>query len=213
MSHRLLLVLALAPSCARADVLFDNFAPGNTYLGNAGWTLINGGPLQAHVEDAAVFSVIGGSFYLTSLDLAVGHLFGPNVLHVYIHADAGGLPGAVLEQTTVIDQMPTMSTSPTLCPPPVHVPLAGTTLLTPGVSYWIHLSTDTTTDSWAAWNENTTGDIGLRADRWDGGPWTPHTGHPRGTFRVFGDVVPAPGAAPITALGLGLLATRRRRAR
>lgn len=199
-----------ASSVARAEILFSNFGPGNTYLGNAGWTLINGGPLQAHVEDAARFGVASGAFSLTGLDLAVSHLFGPNVLHVYIHADASGLPGPLLEQVTVVDQMPTMPTKPNVNPPPVHVALSGSTVLQAGGLYWIHLSTETSTDSWAAWNENITGDLGLRADRWDEGPWTPHTGNPRGAFRIYGTEIPGPGGVIVLAGGV-LAALRRRR--
>ncbi len=210
--HRFWVVaVCLAASTARADILFNNFAPNNTYLGNAGWTVINGGPVQAHIEEAATFSVTGGDFFLASLDLAVGHLFGPNTLHVFIHADDNGVPGAVIEQTTVFDQMPTMSTSPTVCPPPVHVALSRSTILEAGAWYWIHLSTDTTTGSWAAWNENIVGDVGLRAFRENGGPWMPHTGHPRGTFRVLGNPVPAPGALAAMGLGVCPLVRRRRR--
>lgn len=204
-------IVACLAGTAPADVvLFDNFAPGDRYLGNTGWTLMNGGPLQAHIEDAAVFTVSGGDFALSTITLAVGLLGGPNVLHVSVHADGGGVPGAVLGAVTLTDRMPMLPTDPSDNPPPVVADFAGSITLLGGVDYWISLSSDTTTDSWAAWNQNTTDDLGLRAWRQDGGAWSPHTGDPRGTFRVRGELVPTPaGAMVFAAAALG--AARRRR--
>lgn len=199
-------------TAARADVLFSNFGPGDSYLGNAGWSLANGGPFGAHLEDAVIFTVgaNGGSdYFFNSAEFGIGLLFGPNVLHVTLHSDSGGVPGAILEQVTVIDGMGPLSTEPGDFNPPVVANFSGNTILQSGMSYWLSVSTDTSTDSWAAWNENIMGDLGLRAFRENGGPWNPSTGNPRGVFRVNATPVPAPGALALLALA-GAVARRRR---
>ena len=202
-------------STARAAVLFDNFEPPNNgYVGNVGWTVSNGVDLQVHLEQAAVFTVPGGSHFLDSVELALGHLFGPNVVHVTLHPDVGGVPGAPIRTVTVTGQINPMPTEPKNNFPPVVANFGGTTVLQGGASYWISLSSDTSvTDSWLAWNYNRTGDLGLRAERTDGGPWVTHTGDPRGAFRINGTPVPEPACAMVMLGTLGVTLRRRSRTR
>lgn len=203
-----LCALACGGAC-QADVLFSNFGPNDSYLGNTGWSLANGGPFGAHLEDAVSFIVGGPNHYFTQAEFGIGLLFGPNILHISLHADGGGVPGAVLETVTVVDGMGPLGTDPNSYNPPVVATFSGTTELHASELYWLSVSTDTSTDSWAAWNYNIVGDLGLRAWRQNGGPWNPFTGDPRGVFRVHGTPVPGPGA--IAMLAFGALAIRRRR--
>ena len=218
--RRLTCVLCVAcvvwlASPARAAVLFNNFEPPNNgYVGNVGWTVSNGIDLQVHLEQAAVFTVPGGSHFFDSVELALGHLFGPNVVHVTLHPDVGGAPGAPIRTVTVLDQINPMPTEPKNNFPPVVANFGGTTVLEGGASYWISLSSDTSvSDSWLAWNYNRTGDLGTRAHRTDGGPWQVFSGSdPRGAFRINGTPVPEPAAAiALAPAALTLLRLRRRR--
>lgn len=204
------------PAPARADVLFNNFHPvNNGYLGNTGWTVSNGIDLMVHLEQAAVFTVPAGDHFLNSIELALGHLFGPNVVHVTLRADANNAPGAAIQTVTVVDQINPMPTEPKNNFPPVVANFGGTSVLQGGTNYWVSLSSDTSVpNSWLAWNYNTTGDLGLRAQRTDGGPWSTHTGDPRGAFRVNGTPVPEPAcAAAMLVATLGLTLRRRPRTR
>lgn len=211
---RAVLVVAGAAGSTHADVVFSNFGPGNTYLGNTGWTVVNISALGGHIEESVSFTVpIGEALRLDMVEIAIGHLFGPNLLDARLHADSGGTgPGAVLEMITVVDQMLPMPTEPNVNNPLVVLGFSGASVLQPGGQYWISVSTATTEKSWAAWNENITGDQGLRAYRVDGSAWNLHAGNPRGAFRVHAS--PVPGPAGVMALGVaGSVAARERRAR
>jgi|SRR5688500_2086008 hypothetical protein len=201
-------------SSAKAVVLFNNWGPNNTYNGNTGWTVNIGAALQAHLEQASVFTVTGGDYFLNTVDLAVGHLFGPNVLFVRLHADDNNKPGAVIAQTVVVDQMQPLPSDPKVNHPPVVATFPGATLLEGGTNYWISLDVDTSvTDAWLAWNYNITNDRALRADRTDGGPWVtyPQFPEPRGTMRINATPVPEPtGVVLFAAVGMALARRRSR---
>lgn len=203
-------IFLVTSGAARADVLFNNFGPGDSYLGNTGWTVINGGPVGAHIEEASSFTVSGGDFFFTTAEFGAGHLFGPNVLIVTLHDDAAGVPGDPIESVTLVDQLLRFPNKPQTNYPPVVAPFSGGTVLRDGSTYWLSMSTVTDTDAWAAWNYNITGDLGLRAFREDSGPWSPHTGDPRGVFRVNGAPVPSPATLALP-VALALRAARRRR--
>ena len=198
---------------ARADVLFNNFGPNNSYNGNTGWTVSNGIDLQVHLEQAAVFTVTGGNHFLDSVELALGHLFGPNVVHVTVHSESAGAPGAVLQTITVNNQILPMPTDPQVNNPPIVANFGGTTVLQNGANYWVSLSSDTVEpNSWLAWNYNVIGDMGTRGHRTDGGPWQVFSGtDTRGTFRINGTPVPEPGSVAVLAALSGAALLRRRR--
>ena len=113
----------------------------------------------------------------------------------------------------VLDQINPMPTEPKNNFPPVVANFGGTTVLQGGASYWISLSSDTSVpNSWIAWNYNSTGDVGTRAHRTDGGPWQVFSGtDPRGAFRINGTPVPEPAAAlALAPASLTLLRPHRR---
>jgi len=147
-------------------------------------------------------------------ELAMGHLFGPNVLFVRLHADDNNKPGAVIAQTVVVDQMQPLPSDPKVNHPPVVATFPGATLLEGGTNYWLSLDVDTSvTDAWLAWNYNITNDRALRADRTDGGPWVtyPQFPEPRGTMRINATPVPEPtGVVLFAAVGMALARRRSR---
>lgn len=202
--------VAVGAAGASGDVLYDNFGAGDTYSLDTGWTISYGGPLAGAVYEQAVsFTVTGGDYYFDSADLAVLNNYGPDLVYLDLHADAGGNVGAVLESTSASGV-----TDPFVHAAPMNAIFSGTTLLEDGQTYWLSLRTDQT-DALASWAYNIVDDFGLRAWQLNGGGWTPVYGDPntdseRGVFRIHATAVPAPGAAGMALLAFAGFARRRR---
>jgi hypothetical protein len=181
-----LLMVALSAGSASADVLWDNFAPGNGYLGNTGWSVAWGGPFGAHIEESVSFTPTIDC-RLDRAEIAIGHLYGPNEFTMRLHADGGQGPGNILEAVVVQGQLLPFPNEPTINNPPVVITFTGNAQLAAGTKYWLSVTSVVGQDAWLAWNYNTTEDRGERAWRQDGGPWNVFNGmDPRGTFRVIG---------------------------
>src|SRR5262245_60602021 len=139
---------------ASADTLFNNFGPGNTYQTTSG---VGFGGSNPHFEQAMGFTV-NNSYLLTGGDFGISLSGGQNApFQIRVHADASGLPGAILEQVTVTTPLGSFG----LLNPPVSVQFAGTTVLSAGTQYWISMDAGPITQ--AVWNHNSTGDLGPRA--------------------------------------------------
>lgn len=198
---------------ARADVLYNNFAPGDVYDLEYGWTLSYGGPLGGDAyEDAVAFTVTGGDYYFDSADVAVNHFWGPDLVHFNLHADAAGVPGAVLDTTSASGVI-----TPGTPSSPMTANFGGDIILHNGQTYWLALRTDET-DAWLSWAFNVVNDFGLRAWQVNNGPWNPVMGIPgtdseRGVFRINGSPIPAPGMLTMLAIAgaIGLPSRHRRR--
>jgi hypothetical protein len=188
---------------APADVLFDNFGSGDSYVVDTGWSVAWGVDFGVDLDQAAVFDVTGGDYFLDTIEIAIGHLFGPNLLFIDLHTDDAGVPGAVIDSTTISDVHPFGMFNP-----PLAADFGGDVMLEEGESYWVAIST-VNDHAWFAWNYNVTGDLGLRADREDLGPWDPTSGDPRGAFRV--NATPVPAAPTLAALAMASMFGRRRR--
>jgi hypothetical protein len=204
------LMVAAAP--ASADVLYDNFGPGDTYDLEQGWTLSYGGPLGGDAfEDAVAFTVTGGDYTFDSAEFAVSLIFGPDLVYANLHEDAAGVPGAILDSTTA-----TGTATPLVHGLPMVANFGGDFVLQNGQTYWLALRTEET-DAHLSWAQNIVGDFGLRAWQVNNGPWNPVMGMPgtdseRGVFRINATLVPAPGALALLGVaGVGL--ARRRRGR
>ncbi len=204
-------VAALAmTTAASADVVFNNFGPGDTYTTGQGWTISDGAPINTDNDQGDAFTVTGGNFLLTSIEIALGYVTGTNRAFISLYNDDDGMPGAILETATVENMGPFGNQND-----PEVALFTGTTALLEGEQYWVIASSDN--NSWLAWNLNSIGDTGPHAFRANGGPWNISDGAPfegppgaagtRGAFRVNG--VPGPGA--IALLGLAGLCGRRRR--
>lgn len=194
----------------RADVLYSNFGPGDTYALDRGQTLAFGGPLGGDVYEAAVpIMATGGDYYLDRAEVAILHSWGPDLVFADIRADDGGAPGAVLESTSGSGVTPPFEWAP-----PMQLEFSGDLVLEDGVQYWLALRTDET-DAHLAWALNVVDDFGLRAWRinmqpWEVGVGTPGTDSQRQVHRIHGTVVPAPGVMTVGVAGLALMARRRR---
>jgi hypothetical protein len=206
------LALATFALCtaAHADVLYSNFAKADDYALDIGETLSYGAPLGGDAYEHAVpFTVTGGDHYLDFAEVAILHNFGPYLVYADIRADAGGVPGDILESTTGSGVTP-----PFVWSPPMALSFSGDLVLEDGQTYWLALSTEKT-DALLAWAHNVVDDFDLRAWRLNDGPWMPAFGMPgtdteRAVFRINATPIPAPGA--IVLFGAVAVATRRRRA-
>jgi PEP-CTERM motif len=208
------LVLA-APSAAQAStILFTNYGGGFSYnttdgnpLGNdfVGDNVAQGDSFKPLVTDSVDLVRISLSdFVPNSSNVAP--------ITVELTADAGGLPGAVLESWTIA---PGTLGSLGVNNPPVAL----TSLLHPTLStantYW--LTASTTVDDSIAWNLNSTGDVHHTASSYDAGAtWfsSAATDLTPGAFDVEGPSstapVPEPGTLMLLASGLALAGRRWR---
>jgi hypothetical protein len=175
-----------ACAAASADVLFSNFAEGDVYDTTYGWTLSYGGPLDGDAfEDAVPFTIAGGDYTFDSAEVAINHFWGPDLVHLSLHADEGGIPGALLDATSASGVV-----TPGTLGPPMVADFGGDVILEEGRTYWLAIRTEPT-DALLSWAFNVIDDFGLRAWRLNGGPWNPAKGIPgtdseRDVFRING---------------------------
>jgi hypothetical protein len=207
-SMKAVLALALLFTGAHADVLYSNFEQADLYALDIGETLSYGAPLGGDVYEHAVpFTVTGGDHYLDVAEVAILHSFGPDLVYADLRADAGGIPGDILESTSASGV-----TDPFIWAPPMALSFSGDLILQDGATYWLALKT-AETDALLAWAHNVVDDFDLRAWRLNAGPWMPAHGDPgtdteRAVFRINATPVPAPGALVLVlAMAVG---TRRR---
>lgn len=205
--HTLITAGALALSLTSAsmgDVIFNNFGPGNSYDISTGWTLSDGAPVNVDWDQGDAFTVSGGNYFLDHIDLAISLVAGQNRIFIDVYTSIGGLPGVLIDSAVIEDQMGTFGDDNPL----IVALFDGSTVLNDGEQYFVTASTDS--NSWAAWNLNSVGDVGLHTFRKNLGDWAAGD-NVRGAFRVKGTLVPAPGV--LALLGVAGLAARRRRRR
>lgn len=195
------LILVLSGVPARAVVIYDNFGLGDTYDQNAGATLSTGLPLGVDWDQGSAFALesVGMDYYLDTIDVAVGLVTGSNELDLWLMTDSAGEPGSIIESFHFSDEMGSFGD--------LNPPLTANSLLNPllevGEQYWLIASVPGP-NTWAAWNYNSTGDVGLRAYRSDLGTWGVDE-VTTNAFRVTGTSVPVSEPASIFLLGSGLI--------
>jgi len=189
-----LLTLAVILACtgqAKADVIFSNFGPGDSFDAAQPTTV------QPTLDFAFAFTS-RGNFLLDGIELAVMGSGGSTPpLVVSVARDAGGVPGEVLESFL----FPAVPPSPAI----IGAASVARPALAQDTQYWLFAQAPVSDVEWFL---NSIGQTGPHADRVPGGPWRALGQTTEGAFRISGTpqgaaVIPEPST--MTLLGLGAL--------
>ncbi|MGC4043422.1 MAG: choice-of-anchor R domain-containing protein [Armatimonas sp.] len=174
------LSLMALTTAAYADVIYSNFGAGDTYSLTVNYPVY--GPntgISTDSQSEAAFFTPTQNFTLTSFEVGVRHLLGPNSFLFSIVADNGGLPtGAAIVSPFNTSLTGTMAT-------PAIDSFSVTGSLLAGQKYWLVMEPGTP-ESLAWWGANTTGAMGV-AIQSNGDPWILDGGRlPSPVFRING---------------------------
>ena len=192
-----LALLALFSVSARADTIYNNFGPNQTFQSSAGNSIEN--DLDGFAGWAVPFTPQAD--YADSTFTIPMFTFYSGNFTVNLFSDASGLPGTALDTSSFgaannfTQGMFTGSMGP----------------LTAGTTYWLVVLPDSS-DMLLAWNSNSTGDNGSLALTLNGTTWNQSTGI-RPAVEVDGTPVPEPGTLVLLATGLLGVAARFRKKR
>jgi hypothetical protein len=185
------------PIASKADTIFSNFGPGDSFQTNEGYT-VSGSQLVSGLNlDQAMGFTPGSSFNLTQIDIAMSFVAGHNAVNLSLNADAGGLPGALLE-SWFLTNLPSYGSSF----PPEQVTAGPGVLLSAHQQYWL-VAEYVGADTYAKWNVTSAGDTGPRAENVNGA-WFVYNASARGAFDIVGTPVPVPEPGTLVLLAAGL---------
>jgi hypothetical protein len=195
----LTLVITCSATSSRADIIFSNLGPGDTFGGSA--YLIQGANL-GEVDTAVRFTPTGNSYFFDTFEPVVSYSGGTDQMQVTLRLDNSGLPGSVIETIVVsglnedFDNSAVFTVQSSLHP-----------VLLAGVSYWLAISA-VDDDTRIFWRENSTGQIGDTALSFDGGTMWESISNETPAFRVTATAVPEAHALALPVIGALLIAVR-----
>jgi hypothetical protein len=184
------------PGAARADLIFTNLGPGDSYNLVWGWAYGTTRSATDHFVSGDAFRA-AATLVVDKVELPLWWVSDHAQVDVQLAADAGGKPGAVLDTFTLTTGTGT---------PRMALLSAGSVLhprLTAGTEYWLVVSSPYTNGGWEWGNSfgphfsSDNGQTGIAEDA------------PQGAFRISGHLaaltVPEPPALLLGGLGvLGL---------
>jgi hypothetical protein len=167
-------------------VIYGNFAikyPDGVYWCCEGGTI--SGPnsvLATEYWEAAGFTP-SASVNVTKIKVAVGYVTGTTTdVILSLNDDANGIPGNVIKKWKVKN----LNTFGSCC---TVESKSGSIAVTAGTPYWVVVSTEATSDIWAAWNIDDTLQLptdAIPSAYYTGGVWTGYQGYPGFAFEVDG---------------------------
>ncbi len=189
-----LIVVSSLSLPARADTIFSNLGPGQSYQTNSGYVVTNG---SDGFQGVAV-SFTTSSAYLSSTFIIPIYPFVGGDVSVDLFSNSNGFPGSQL-QTTLLTVSSSGLFSGSLGP------------LDANTTYW--LAVMPTSDMYVAWNMNSTGDTTTPfVFTPDGTNWIADCcSSTRPAFEVDGTPVPEPGTLTLLGLGIAAVATKLRK--
>jgi PEP-CTERM motif-containing protein len=193
------------PALCKADIVYSNLGPGNTYQPLTEWTVGETG-----FDSVIAFGIRPTANYsLTEIDVGLTYIGGINSIILNLLTDADGQPGTLIESWTVGNLPFFGSTNNTL----QSVTTVGVVPLVAGTQYWVQASPGGGPFTWGVWNQNSTGATGPFYLTETGLP--PESGtNTVGALQILGtptSVVPEPGSVQLLGLVLLSLVLRRRR--
>lgn len=204
----ILAILASATLSAKADTIYSNFGPGQTYKTTAGFGL---GFFTNATQVIAMPFVPTETGTPTDVILALKQTMGTSPVNVFIESSSGGAPGSILDALTQVGNLPT---TPSL----VEFTCSSCSVLDAGTMYFLVGQQSNPADhtSWL----NTLSSTGKPYFNLTGsatGPWSANPGAPLSAFEVdatTGIPTPEPSGLIFIATGMAALvgvANRRRR--
>lgn len=196
-------IAALASATASAQIIYNNFGPGDTFSFTQGHMATSGTTSQPATMIAVPFTVNAPNLALDEIVFTASWSGAP-LGYMGIHADSGsGAPGAALETLPIILFM----TNPN-SPVTVYMQSQSNPALTQGATYWAVMSVPANTSF--KWYDNITGATGFSSGTTSG--WTAdNTAGRQPVLRIVGQPVPAPGACVLALAGGACVARRRQR--